>query len=161
MQPPDDPCQKLVAVALDEQSIGRGTPDQEQERRIAIFDLIEDNRFGLPGHAGGPYRLVIALQSARLTLDIRDAAGTSVVTHMLSLSPLRSIMRDYQMICESYYAAIRTATAEQIEAIDMGRRGLHDEAAGLLAARLKGKVNSDLPTMRRLFTLVSALHRKV
>jgi uncharacterized protein (UPF0262 family) len=151
---------RLVAVELDENSIGRGTPDQEHERRIAVFDLVEDNCFGIPGRADGPYRLMIALQNAKLALDIRTQAGEVVMTHLLSLSPFRSILRDYQMMCESYYAAIRTATPEQIEVLDMGRRGLHDEAADLLHTRLKGKVVSDLATMRRLFTLVSALHWK-
>jgi uncharacterized protein (UPF0262 family) len=160
MDTPDRANQKLVAVVLDDRSIGRGTPDQDHERRVAIFDLIEDNRFGVPGHAGGPYQLVIAVRNAKLALDIRDASGVPVVTHLLSLSPLRSILRDYAMICESYYAAIRTATAEQIEAIDMGRRGMHDEAAALMETRLKGKIASDMPTMRRLFTLVAALHWK-
>ncbi len=154
------PQHRLVAVELDDQSIGRGHPDQDHERRIAIFDLVEDNRFAVPGHSGGPYRLVIALRNARLALDVRTHADEPVVTHMLSLSPFRSILRDYHMICESYYAAIRTATPDQIEALDMGRRGLHDEAAALLGTRLKGKIASDLPTLRRLFTLLTALHWK-
>lgn len=151
---------RLVGIVLDDASIGRGTPDQEHERRIAIFDLIEDNEFSVPGHDGGPYRLLIALLDARLAFDIRTAAGDPVITHVLSLTPFRSILRDYRMICESYYAAIRAASPAQIEAIDMGRRGLHDEAAELLAARLAGKVKADLQTMRRLFTLVTALHWK-
>ena len=154
------PQHRLAAIVLDEASIGRGTPDQEHERRIAIFDLIEDNRFAVPGHSGGPYRLSIALLDARLAFDIRTADGQPVVTHVLSLTPFRSVLRDYRMICESYYAAIRASSPAQIEAIDMGRRGLHDEAAELLAARLAGKVEADLKTMRRLFTLVAALHWK-
>ncbi|MDE2364321.1 MAG: UPF0262 family protein [Hyphomicrobiales bacterium] len=151
---------KLVAVTLDEASIGRGTPDQEHEREIAIYDLIEENIFALPGHDGGPYSLVIALHEAKLAFDIRDGDGGTVVTHILSLTPFRRILKDYFMVCESYYAAIRTATPAQIEAIDMGRRGLHNEGAQLLAERLKGKVECDMDTSRRLFTLVTALHWK-
>jgi uncharacterized protein (UPF0262 family) len=153
------PDQRLIAIHLDEASIGRGNPDQEHERRVAVFDLIEDNVFGVPGHPG-PYRLVIALLNRKLALDIRTADDQPIVTHLLSLTPFRSILRDYFSLCETYYAAIRTATPSQIEAIDMGRRGLHDEAAELLAARLKGKVTADFDTMRRLFTLLTALHWK-
>ena len=151
---------KLISVKLDESSIGRGTPDQEHEREIAIYDLIEDNRFELPGHDGGPYTLVLALQDAKLAFDIRTEAGDQVMTHILSLTPFRKILKEYFMICESYYAAIRTATPAQIEAIDMGRRGLHNEGAQLLAERLKGKIACDTDTSRRLFTLVTALHWK-
>jgi uncharacterized protein (UPF0262 family) len=152
--------QRLVAVTLDETSIARGNADQEHERAIAIYDLIEENHFGLPGHAGGPYELFIALHDAKLALEVRQHDGPSLVTHILSLTPLRRILKDYFMVCESYYAAIRTATPAQIEAIDMGRRGLHDEGAQLLADRLKGKIDCDLDTARRIFTLVTALHWK-
>jgi len=151
---------RLVAVTLDDASIGRGTPDQEHEREIAIYDLIEDNVFTLTGHDGGPYSLLLALHEAKLAFDIRTDEGEKVVTHILSLTPFRKILKDYFMICESYYAAIRTATPAQIEAIDMGRRGLHNEGAQLLAERLKGKVECDMDTSRRLFTLVTALHWK-
>jgi uncharacterized protein (UPF0262 family) len=152
--------QRLVAVTLDEASIGRGSADQEHERAIAIYDLVEENRFGLPGHAGGPYELVIALHDSKLAFDVHENKGASLVIHILSLTPFRRILKDYFMICESYYAAIRTATPAQIEAIDMGRRGLHDEGAQLLAERLKGKIDCDLDTARRIFTLVTALHWK-
>lgn len=151
---------RLVAVTLDEASIGRGTPDQEHEREIAIYDLIEDNIFELSGHDGGPYSLLLALHEAKLAFDIRTDEGEKVVTHILSLTPFRKILKDYFMICESYYAAIRTATPAQIEAIDMGRRGLHNEGAQLLVERLKGKIECDINTSRRLFTLVTALHWK-
>ena len=151
---------RLLAVHLDAASIGRGNPDQEHERRVAIFDLVDGSSFGVAGHAGGPYTLRIALRDAKLALDIADEGGRMVVTHILSLAPLRSILRDYRLLCESYYAAIRTATPAQIEAIDMGRRGLHDEAAELLARRLEGKIEADFATLRRLFTLVAALHWK-
>ncbi|WP_131195000.1 UPF0262 family protein [Lichenihabitans psoromatis] len=151
---------RLMAVDLDDGTIGRGTPDQEHERRIAIFDLVENNRFVLPGHEGGPYRLGIALKGTKLALDIRTEDDAPVVLHMLSLAPFRSLLKDYFFLCERYYSAIRTATPSQIEAIDMGRRSLHNEAAELLAQRLQGKIVADFETMRRLFTLVTALHWK-
>jgi len=151
---------KLVAVLLDENSIGRGNADQEHERAIAIYDLVESNSFGVPGHEGGPYELLIALHDAKLAFNIRQEGGESVITHILSLTPFRRILKDYFMVCESYYAAIRTATPAQIEAIDMGRRGLHNDGAKLLAERLDGKVECDFDTARRIFTLVTALHWK-
>jgi uncharacterized protein (UPF0262 family) len=151
---------KLVAVLLDENSIGRGNADQEHERAIAIYDLVESNTFGVPGHDGGPYELMIALHEAKLAFDIRQEGGSSVITHILSLTPFRRILKDYFMVCESYYAAIRTATPAQIESIDMGRRGLHNDGAKLLAERLDGKVECDFDTARRIFTLVTALHWK-
>ena len=114
----------------------------------------------MPGHAGGPYTLAISLAETKLVFDIRLESGEAVMTHVLSLTPFRRILKDYFMMCESYYAAIRTATPAQIEAIDMGRKGLHDEGAKLLAERLEGKVEADFGTARRLFTLVTALHWK-
>ncbi|MCC3247181.1 UPF0262 family protein [Methylocystis sp. WRRC1] len=152
--------QRLISVTLDENSIGRGSADQEHERAIAVYDLIENNHFALVGHAGGPYALGISLMDAKLVFDIRDADGGAVVTHILSLTPFKRILKDYFLICESYYAAIRHATPSRIEAIDMGRRGLHNEGAQLLAERLKGKIETDQDTARRLFTLITALHWK-
>ncbi len=151
---------RLISVTLDEASIGRGAADQEHERQIAIYDLIDENSFALPGRDDGPYGLNISLQEAKLALEIVDGAGTRVAAHILSLTPFRSLLKDYFMICESYYAAIRTALPSQIEAIDMGRRALHDEAADLLIARLRGKIECDSDTARRIFTLVAALHWK-
>jgi len=151
---------RLCAVNFDDASIGRGTADQEHERAIAVYDLIEENSFGLPDHGGGPYQLNIALHNSRLALDIRSEAGEQIVTHILSLTPFRGILKDYFLVCESYYAAIRTSTPAQIEAIDMGRRGLHNEGAQVLSERLKGKIDIDFDTARRLFTLVTALHWK-
>ena len=151
---------RLVAIALDDASIGRGSPDQEHERRVAIFDLIEDNTFAVAGHDGGPYRLAIGLQGSKLALDIRTADDRPIALHLLSLTPFRSILKDYRLLCDNYHAAIRTATPSQIEVIDMGRRGLHNEAANLLGSRLKDKVTTDFDTMRRLFTLIAALHRQ-
>jgi uncharacterized protein (UPF0262 family) len=151
---------RLISVTLDENSIGRGSADQEHERAIAIYDLLEENSFELVGHGGGPYALIISLVDAKLVLDIRDAEGATVVTHILSLTPFKRILKDYFMICESYYAAIRHATPSRIEAIDMGRRGLHNEGAQLLIERLKGKIETDQDTARRIFTLITALHWK-
>lgn len=150
----------LVAVTLDEASLGRGGADQEHERAIAIYDLIERNHFAVPDFDGGPYAVHLALVERRLAFEIRSAEGAPVVTHLLSLTPFRRIIKDYELVCDSYYAAIRTATPSQIEAIDMGRRGLHDEAARLLVERLTNKVEIDNETARRLFTLIYALHWK-
>jgi uncharacterized protein (UPF0262 family) len=149
---------RLVTVTLDESSIGRGSPDQEHERAVAIYDIVEDNSFAIPDHDGGPYGLTVSLVEKRLCLDIRSADGQPVMTHLLSLSPFRRVIRDYEMVCDSYYKAIRTASPTQIEAIDMGRRGLHNEAAELLRQRLEGKVEVDFDTARRLFTLIFALY---
>jgi uncharacterized protein (UPF0262 family) len=151
---------RLVSVTLDEASIGRGNSDQEHERAIAIYDLVEENSFALPSHAGGPYQLHIGLHESKLALNIKDEAGALIIVHILSLTPFRRILKDYFMICESYYAAIRTASPAQIEAIDMGRRGLHNEGAQLLAERLRGKIDCDFDTTRRIFTLITALHWK-
>jgi uncharacterized protein (UPF0262 family) len=149
---------RLVTVTLDESSIGRGSPDQEHERAVAIYDIVEDNSFAIPDHDGGPYGLTVSLVEKRLCLEIRSADGQPVMTHLLSLSPFRRVIRDYEMVCDSYYKAIRTASPTQIEAIDMGRRGLHNEAAVLLRQRLVGKVEVDFDTARRLFTLIFALY---
>jgi uncharacterized protein (UPF0262 family) len=151
---------RLVAVLLDPGSIGAGTPDQEHERAIAIYDLIEQNSFGLPEREEGPYSLSLSLSERKLVFEVRHESGPVLVTHLLSLTPFNRLIRDYQMICDSYFQAIRTASPSQIEAIDMGRRGLHDEAAVVLKERLSGKVEIDHDTARRLFTLVYALHWK-
>lgn len=151
---------RLVAVSLDEGSISRGNPDQEHERSIAIYDILEENSFTIPGRDEGPYGLVLGLVENKLAFAISTEGGEPVMTHLLSLSPFRRVIRDYEMVCESYYSAIRTASPTQIEAIDMGRRGLHNEASDLLRQRLDGKVDLDQNTARRLFTLVFALHWK-
>ena len=160
MAPTTDPKNRLISITLDEGSIGRGGPEQEHERAIAIFDLIEGNSFAVTGHSGGPYTLIVSLHSNKLALDIRDEQGQPIAAHILSLTPFRRVVKDYFLICESYYNAIRSASPSQIEAIDMGRRGLHNEAADLLIERLEGKIEVDFDTARRLFTLISALHWK-
>jgi len=151
---------RLVAITLDESSIGRSGPDIEHERAVAIYDLIEQNSFAPDGHDGGPYALHLSMAENRLVFDIRLADGTPVTAHLLSMTPFRKIVKDYFMICDSYYAAIRTATPDRIEAIDMGRRGLHDEGSNILMDRLKDKVAIDFDTARRLFTLICVLHWK-
>jgi uncharacterized protein (UPF0262 family) len=151
---------RLVAVTLDEASIGRGNPDQEHERAVAIYDIIEANSFAVPDQNGGPYALHLSLLDKKLCFEIRTADGQPVMTHVLSLTPFRRVIRDYEIVCDSYYKAIRSASPAQIEAIDMGRRGLHNEAAELLVQRLEGKVVIDFDTARRLFTLIFALHWK-
>ena len=152
--------QRLVVVTLDEATIGRSNPDIEHERQIAIYDLLEQNIFAPVGHSDGPYALHLSITGNRLAFDIRTEDGTPVVAHLLSLSPLRRIVKDYYTVCDSYYQAIRTATPDKIEAIDMGRRGIHDEGSRTLQERLKGKVRVDFETARRLFTLISVLHWK-
>ena len=154
----EDQHRRLLAVTLDENSIGRGNPDQEHERAVAIYDILESNSFCVPQHEQGPYALHLSLIEKKLCFDIRTGDGVPVVAHHLSLSPFRQVIRDYEMICESYYKAIRSAAPAQIEAIDMGRRGLHNEAAELLMQRLEGKVAVDFDTARRIFTLIFALH---
>jgi uncharacterized protein (UPF0262 family) len=147
---------RLQSVELDEESLAAASRDQEQERQIAIFDLLEENLFQPEGAEGGPYDLRMGLLENRLVLDVKGPGYER--RHILSLSPFRTLIKDYFMICDSYYQAIRHATPQQIEALDMGRRGLHNEASELLQARLKGKVETDLDTARRLFTLICALH---
>ena len=156
---PDD-TKRLVAVTLDESSIGRSNRDVEHERAVAIYDLIEQNSFAPVGHDGGPYALHLSLAENRLTFDIRLAGGEPVMTHILSINRFRAIVKDYFLICDSYYAAIRTATPDRIEAIDMGRRGLHDEGSRILQDGIRRKVKVDFDTARRLFTLICVLHWK-
>jgi uncharacterized protein (UPF0262 family) len=151
---------RLVAITLDEASIGRSTRDVEHERAVAIYDLLEENAFAPVGHDDGPYKLQIGIKENRLVFDIRVASGEPVVAHLLSLTPFKRIVKDYFLICDSYYAAIRTATPDRIEAIDMGRRGLHDEGSRILQDALKRKVTIDFDTARRLFTLICVLHWK-
>jgi uncharacterized protein (UPF0262 family) len=151
---------RLVEVTLDDASIGRNHAEVEHERDVAIFDLLEKNSFALEGHDGGPYTLHLSLADNRLVFTVGDTDHAPIQHVMLSLSPFRRLVKDYFLICESYYQAIRTQPASKIEAIDMGRRGLHDEGSILLMERLKGKITIDLPTARRLFTLLCALHWK-
>ncbi len=151
---------RLAEITLDEASLGSPNDDIEHERRVAIYDLIEENSFKPADHDGGPYALHIGVRGDRLVFDIRLTDGTPVVAHMLSLMPFRKIVKDYFTVCDSYYAAIRSATPDRIEALDMGRRSLHDEGSRIVMERLKGKVDVDFDTSRRLFTLITVLHWK-
>ena len=151
---------RLAGVVLDEESIGRSNPDVEHERQVAIYDLLEQNSFVPVGHDEGPYTLHLSINGNRLVFDIRLETGEPVIAHLFSLTPLRRIVKDYYMVCDSYYAAIRTATPDRIEALDMGRRALHDEGSNVLMERLARKVRLDFDTARRLFTLICVLHWK-
>lgn len=156
--PPPTSRHRLVAITLDQASIARGNLDIEREREIAIFDILDGNAFELPGRDDGPYTLRLAIQEDRLVLDIGREGADRLVGHVLSLTPLRRVMKDYFLVCENYYQAIRTQPPSRIQAIDMGRRALHNEGSQTLVERLQGKVVLDTDTARRLFTLVCALH---
>lgn len=147
---------RLQSIVIDEASLASVSRDQEHERQVAVFDILESNHFRPEEATGGPYDLVIALIENRLALDVRGPGYER--RHLLSMSPFRGVIKDYFMVCESYYDAIRNATPGQIEALDMGRRGLHNEGSALLRERLKGKIETDADTARRLFTLICALH---
>ena len=151
---------RIIAVTLDKTSIRRSSRDVEHERAVAIDDLIEENLFAPVGHNDGPYALHLRMVDNRLVFDIRLADGTPIVMHLLSLNPFKRVVKDYFLVCDSYYAAIRTATPDRIEALDMGRRALHDEGSRILQERIKHRVEVDFNTARRLFTLVCALHWK-
>ena len=152
---------RLVAIEIDPESIRPGSVDVQYEREIAIADILESNEF-VPETADhtGPFKLNIAMVDKKLALDIRLEHDEHVITHFLSLSPFRRIIKDYFLICESYTEAIKSASPQKIEAIDMGRRGLHNEGSSILQQRLEGKINFDFDTARRLFTLICALHWK-
>jgi uncharacterized protein (UPF0262 family) len=151
---------RLVAVELDERTVVRRTREIEQEREIAIYDLLEANSFAPRGSEGGPYRLVLAVEENRLVFNIALEDDAPHGRILLSLTPFRRIIKDYFLVCESYFKAIRDAPPHQIEALDMGRKGLHDEGSAILRERLKDKIDVDFDTARRLFTLLCVLHLK-
>ena len=152
---------RLVSIALDPASIGRSNPNIEQEREVAIYDLLEENSFAVDGRADGPYRLLLGMSEDRLVLTIAaDSAPDDGYALMLSMTTFRRVIKDYFIVCDSYYQAIRSAPASRIQSIDMGRRALHDEGSRLLIERLAGKITLDHTTARRLFTLMCALHWK-
>ena len=153
-----DERNRLLDVTLDENSLASASTNAEHERRIALFDLKEANSFELAGQDRGPYLLQLSLNEGRLALDVSTEQGERVALHHLAMSSLRKLIKDYTLICDSYHNAIRTASPSQIEAIDMGRRGLHNEAAEVLSEALGDKIKVDVETARRLFTLVCALH---
>lgn len=154
---------RISAIDLDERSLARPTPEMEQERRVAVFDLLEENSFALPKRddrlvPAGPYRLGIAIREGRLVFDIATEQGDKVGEFHLSLGPFRQVVKDYFQICESYFEAVKRLPPSQIEAIDMARRGIHNEGARVLQERLEGKAIVDRDTARRLFTLICVLH---
>lgn len=155
---PPLPTQRIVKLVLDEDTTSRRSPEVENERAVAIFDLIEENQFVPAIDHPGPFHLRLSIEENRLNFDIRDTDDQEVYRFILSLAPFRRIVKEYFDICSSYYAAIRRASPSQIEAIDMGRRGLHNEGSEVLRDRLAGKVELDNNTARRLFTLICTLY---
>lgn len=151
---------RIAKIFLDEQTVVNRSPQVEHERKVAIYDLLENNHFGLIDGPKGPYVLRLSIEENRLAFDVRDINDQPIKRFMLALSPFRSIVREYLMVCDSYYKAITTSSPSQIEAIDMGRRGLHNDGSEVLEERLKGKADLDHNTARRLFTLVCVLHIK-
>ncbi|SEH78566.1 UPF0262 family protein [Paracoccus alkenifer] len=153
---------RLVRVEIDDSALPPPTPEMEQERRVAIFDLLEDNSLALPGRAGnaaptGPYALQLAVRDRRLVFDLSSELGEKVAEFHLSMGPFRQVVKDYFQICQSYFDAVKRLPPAQIEAIDMARRGIHNEGARTLQERLEGKAEIDIDTSRRLFTLLCAL----
>ena len=155
-----DASRRIVDIVLDEESVARRSAEVEHERAVAMFDLLEENDFCLVGGQAGPYRLRVGIFEQRLLFDVRDGEDNKLRDIVLSLTPFRKVVKDYFLICESYYAAIKKLSPSQIEALDMGRRGLHNEGSELLRERLEGKIEIDLDTARRLFTLICALYIK-
>jgi len=149
---------RLIDISLDERTVVRRSPEVEHERQVAIFDLLEDNRFAPAGDHRGPFRLHLSIEENRLLFDIADGGETALPPVSLPLLPFRRIVKSYFEVCESYFQAIKTASPAKIEAIDMGRRGLHNDGSELLRERLEGKIDIDFDTARRLFTLICVLH---
>jgi uncharacterized protein (UPF0262 family) len=148
---------RIIDVELDERTIIRRNEDVEQERKIAIFDLLEGNHFAPAGHEG-PFRILLRVEDNRLAIDIKDEADRPLETIRLGLARFRRLVRDYFAICDSYYKAVRAHSPHQIETVDMARRGVHNEAAELLRECLDGRIDVDFDTARRLFTLICVLH---
>jgi uncharacterized protein (UPF0262 family) len=151
---------RIGAIILDEKSVVKRSPEVEQEREVAISDLLENNLFKPKGAAGGPYRLALSVKENRLVFDIARENGHRVGRILLSLAPFRRIVKDYFLVCDSYYKAMRSAPPSQIESLDMGRRAVHNEGTELLMKRLTGKIETNFETARRLFTLICVLHLK-
>ena len=154
---------RICHIEIDDSGLPAPTPEIEQERKVAIFDLLEDNSFGLPARNGaaapdGPFRLALAIREGRLVFDLGSDEGARVAEFHLSLGPFRQVVKDYFQICESYFEAVKRLPPAQIEAIDMARRGIHNEGARVLQERLDGKAALDIDTARRLFTLICVLH---
>jgi uncharacterized protein (UPF0262 family) len=150
--------ERIADIVLDEASVVRRSADVEHERKVAIFDLLEDNSFRPVGDTTGPYVLHLSIVEGRLVFDIRDGDDNPLKSLILALSPFRRIVSEYLTVCESYFGAIKQSSPSQIEAIDMGRRGLHNDGSDLLQERLADKAELDHATARRLFTLICVLH---
>jgi len=151
---------KIVKIDLDERSLARATADIEHERKVAIFDLLEENFFKPIGAGEGPFELYLSNVERRLVFDVRRAGGGALGQIHLSMTPFRKIIKDYFMLCESYFDAIRNAAPAQIETIDMARRGMHNEGSDILRERLQEKIELDDNTARRLFTLICSFHMR-
>ncbi len=151
---------RLADIRLDERTVVRRNADIEHERAVAIYDLLEENSFVPAVEADGPYNLVLSVSENRLLFDIRDSGDAALTVVPLALQPFKRTVKDYFTVCESYFAAIKTASPSKIEAIDMGRRALHNEGSELLLSQLKGRIEMDFDTARRLFTLLCVLHLK-
>lgn len=152
---------RLIEINLDEESLAtRGSAGARHDREVAIYDLLDENSFALEGRDEGPYKLTLGRLEDRLVFNVISEQDEQLVAHVLSFSPLRRIMKDYFLVCDSYYEAIKTAPPSKIQTIDMGRRGLHDEGSQLLTDRLRGKITIDHSTSRRLFTLICSLYWK-
>ena len=154
---------KISHITIDDSGLPAPTPEMEQERKVAMFDLLEDNSFDLPAREGrevppGPYRLGLSIRERRLVFDIQTDDESPAGEFHLSLGPFRQVVKDYFQICESYFDAVKTLPPSQIETIDMARRGIHNEGARVLQERLEGKAEVDTDTARRLFTLICVLH---
>lgn len=150
--------QRIAEIFLDERSVISRSPQVDHERKVAIYDLIEENHFQPSGDFSGPFNLHLSIAENRMIFDVRDGDDKELTRFTQPISPLRSIVKDYFMVCDSYFKAIKSSSPSQIEAIDMGRRGLHNEGADILKERLAEKVEIDTDTARRLFTLVCVLH---
>ena len=157
-EPDKSENRRLINISLDERTVVRRSADVEHERAVAIFDLLEENLFSLIGDESGPYSLHLSVQENRLLFDVRDQGEQPIEIVALPLAPFRRIVKDYFVVCESYFDAIKTASPSKIEAIDMGRRGLHNEGSEILRDRLNGRIELDFDTARRLFTLLCVLH---
>ncbi len=153
-----DQPSRIIDIQLDAGSIIRWSREVDHERQVAIFDLLEKNTFELVDGFKGPYRIALSLREANLVMAITSEDGSETLEQSLSMRPFRKLIKDYFLICESYFEAIRMATPSRIEAIDMGRRGLHNEGATLLVDALEGRIKIDAETARRLFTLICVLH---
>ncbi len=154
---------KIIHIEIDDRNLPPPTPEIDQERKVAMFDLLEDNSFAIPARDGrpapeGPYRLALSIREKRLVFDLKQEDENPAVEFHLSLGPFRQVVKDYFQICESYFDAVKTLPPSQIETIDMARRGIHNEGARVLQERLEGKADVDIDTARRLFTLICVLH---